>query len=131
VGGTVIDRVVVSAEWLGDAFNGTQTAAVLHASAPGIYVMDLPTRQHYVAPGRYEPARPKRLVIEIAPPDADLLQLARDLIGDEPRWEGHCVFCRQPAHAIHVDDCLVARARRHLALIEAQRSHPSRQRRTR
>ena len=122
----MIDRVVVSAEWIGDSLNGSQTAAVLRATSPGVYEIELPTRSHRRGSGQSEEVRPRRLVVEIAPPDADLLQLARDLVAEQPQWEGRCVFCFQPEHAVHVDDCLVARARRHLALLDAERSvHPS------
>jgi hypothetical protein len=121
----VTDRIVVSATWLGDSLNGSQTAAVLRATAPGTYEVELPTRTVRRGPGQDASEQPRRLVVEIAPPDADLHQLARDLVADEPRWDGLCVFCRQPAHAVHVDNCLVARARRHLALLASAQSHPA------
>jgi hypothetical protein len=115
----VIDRVVVASQWVGDGLNGSQTATTMRVTAPGRYEIKLPTREERTGRGDHVTVRPTHLIVEIAPPTADLCDLARRFIRDAPRWDGRCVFCDEGEWVGHADFCLVAEAKRTLAMIEA------------
>jgi hypothetical protein len=115
----VIDRVVVDSQWIGSNLNATQIATTLRVNRPGRYQIELPTREERTGTGGRVTARPTHLIVEVVPPNADLHSLAVRLIRDAPRWEGRCLFCGEGDPPGHVDFCMVAEAKRTLAMIEA------------
>ncbi len=122
--------MVVAAQWLGNGVMPSQIATALRASAPGRYVMDLPTRDRRVGFDESEQQLPEQLIVEIAPPEADLVALATKLLRDAPRLDGRCVLCDEGERMGHTDTCVVAEARRTLALL-AQEEIEERSRRRR